>query len=166
MIPDFANLDQAVVGPDDAVLEIIGIRLSFKATAQSTGGQWALVEYTAPPHFKGPPPHWHKVTTEGFYVVEGQLHLEIGEGEAARVLEAGPGTFALVPPGTVHVWSNPSEALVKYLFIVSPAGLEGYFLELAELVKNAPSWPLPDMTPVMALAAKYDTFAPPVIAGP
>ena len=44
---------------------------------------------------------------------------------------------------------------------VTPGGLEGYFDELSALIQKAPSWPLADMRPVVALMERYDTYAPP-----
>jgi hypothetical protein len=44
-----------------------------------------VIEYTAPPNFSGPPPHWHKVMTEIFYVVEGAMTFRVGEQTLERV---------------------------------------------------------------------------------
>ena len=65
-----------------------------------------------------------------------------------------------MPPGTVHGFSNQTDAPARFLLIASPAGLENYFQELAELIKDEPSWPPKDMSKVVALMAKYDTFPP------
>ena len=54
-----------------------------------------------------------------------------------------------------------SDLPAKYFGIASPAGLEDYFAELQELIKQEPAWPPRDMEKVVALMAKYDTFAPP-----
>ena len=77
-----------------------------------------------------------------------------------QTLEVGPGGYAYVPPGTVHGFSNPADAPAKFFGIVTPAILEQYFYEMMELVKNEPQWPPQDMGKIMALMAKYDTFAP------
>jgi mannose-6-phosphate isomerase-like protein (cupin superfamily) len=146
------------VQPGERVLSFMGVTLSFKAVSADTAGQWALIEYSAPPEFKGPPPHWHKQTTEAFYVVEGNLRLQLGE----QIIEAVPGAFVLVPPRVVHTFSNAAPRPAKFLVLVSPAGLEGYFGELVELIKSETSWPPADMSKVMELAARYDTYAPPV----
>ena len=134
----------------------LGVTIVPKTIGAQSGGQWLVVEYTAPPDFAGPPLHWHKVTTEIFYVLEGTLTLKVND--ATQALR--PGGYAYVPPGTVHTFSNPSHAPARYLLVASPAGLEHYFVELAELVKNSPQWPPADMRPVLALMAKYDTFPP------
>lgn len=136
----------------------LGVGITYKTVGSQSDGQWLALEYIAPPQFAGPPPHWHKVTTEIFYVLAGALTLRVGD----QTIQAGPGGYAYVPPGTVHAFSNQTDAPAKYLLVASPAGLENYFAELAELVSNEPSWPPKDMSPVIALMAKYDTFMPPV----
>ena len=135
----------------------LGVTMAFKTVGAQSGGQFLALEYVAPPHFSGPPPHWHKVTTEIFYVLDGALTFMLN-GEATTV---GPGGYAFVPPGVVHGFANQSDAPAKYLGIASPAGLEDYFAELQELIKQEPAWPPRDMEKVVALMAKYDTFAPP-----
>ena len=136
----------------------LGVTMAFKTVGAQSGGQWLALEYTAPPQFAGPPRHWHKVTTEIFFVLEGTLTLTAGE----ETIQAGPGGYAYVPPGTVHGFSNQTDAPARYFAIASPAGLEDYFAEMMELIKDEPSWPPKDMSKIVALMAKYDTFAPPV----
>jgi quercetin dioxygenase-like cupin family protein len=139
------------------VLELMGTRIRFLVSTEETGGAWSLLGYTAPAGFAGPAPHFHARTTELFYVLEGRLTLEAGG--AAQVLD--PGGLALVPPGVPHRFGNPSAEPCRFLIQLSPGGMEGYFTELAGLVRGAPAWPLPDMRPVAELAARFDTFSPP-----
>lgn len=136
----------------------LGVTMTFKTVGAQSGGQFLTLEYVAPPQFGGPPPHWHKVTTEIFYVLEGALTVTV----AGEVTTVGPGGYAFVPPGVVHGFANQSDAPAKYFLLASPAGLEDYFAELGEVIKGEPSWPPKDMSKVVALMAKYDTFAPPV----
>ena len=134
----------------------LGVTLTFKTVGTDSGGQWLTMEYTAPPQFSGPPPHVHKVTTEIFYVLEGTLTMQVN----GQTIHLGAGGMAYVPPGTVHTFANQTDAPTKFLGIASPSGLENYFAEMMELVKNEPQWPPKDMGPIIALMAKYDTFAP------
>ena len=158
---DQANPSAIVLMPGGGeTLSGMGVTMAFMTVGAQSGGQWLVMEYTAPPQFSGPPPHWHKITTEIFYVLEGTLTLSAGD----ETIQAGPGGYAYVAPGTVHGFSNQTDAPAKYLLIASPAGLENYFRELADLIKDEPSWPPKDMGKVVALMAKYDTFAPPVTA--
>ena len=144
---------------DARTLTMAGVRIRFLVSAEQSGGQWSFLKYTAPPRFPGPQPHLHRQTTELFYVLEGQLNVRLGDQES--ILTSGG--FVLVPPGSVHSFSNPSTEPVRFLIQMSPGGAEGYFTALSEMIQNAPSWPLPDMRPVAALAERFDTFSPPVL---
>ena len=120
-------------------------------------GRWTLYEYTAPPRFAGPPPHWHKETDEAFFVLEGTIRFEVN-GES---VDAAAGGYVRVPPGVVHRFSNPTDEAARFLGLIVPGGFEQYWVELAELMAKEPSWPPADPTAVLELMAKHDTFPPP-----
>lgn len=63
----------------------------------------------------------------------------------------------------LHRFSNPGAVACRFLVLVSPAGLEEYFAELAKLIAEEPNWPPADMGGVLALTARFDTFPPPVV---
>ena len=144
--------------PDEGrSLAAVGVSVVLKSAAEDTGGRWTLYEYTAPPRFAGPPPHWHRETDEAFFVLEGAIRFEV-DGET---VDAPAGAYARVPPGIVHRFSNPTDEPARFLGLFVPGGFEQYWVELAELMAGAPSWPPEDMRPVLELQAKYDTFLPP-----
>jgi mannose-6-phosphate isomerase-like protein (cupin superfamily) len=164
-----------VIGPGERTLSMAGVNLSLPATRADVGAAFGMLDYTAltmrrRPSFAGRRrtgmPHWHAVTTEGFYVLEGVLSLRLGEGDIQQTVEAPAGTSVLVPPRTVHAFSNPGTVPARFIVVLSPAGMEGYFNELAELMRSEPSWPPADMSRVLALAERFDTFAPPVVRPP
>jgi mannose-6-phosphate isomerase-like protein (cupin superfamily) len=72
--------------------------------------------------------------TDMFFVLEGTLTMRLGE----ETIEAGQGTFILVPPKTVHTFSNPGDEPVRFLSLVAPGGFEQYFKQLAEELGDAP----------------------------
>ncbi len=120
--------------------------LQFKAQATDGDGALTLTEMTVAPGFPGPPLHTHAGFTDGFYVHEGTLELRIGED----TVEAGPGTFAALPPGTPHTFANPGSEPVRAVNVMAPAGFEAYIKELwasGEL-------PTPDVA--MEIASRYD----------
>jgi mannose-6-phosphate isomerase-like protein (cupin superfamily) len=79
------------------------------------------------PGYPGPPPHVHERLHDVFYVLEGTLAMRLGDER----LEAPPGTFVCVPPGTVHTFSNPGAARVRFLNFNTPGGWERYMRDLA-----------------------------------
>lgn len=134
-------------------IEAVGVCINILVTGEDSDGVFSLFEYTAPPDFSGPPLHWHKETAELFYMLEGSLTVRLGDENHAL----SPGDRVLIPPGIVHGFSNPGQHPARFLLHVTPGGFERYFEELGKLIRNASSWPLPDMSPVVKLAARFDT---------
>jgi mannose-6-phosphate isomerase-like protein (cupin superfamily) len=133
-----------------------GVSVLLKSATEDTDGRWTLYEYSAPARFAGPPPHWHKLTEEAFFVLEGTVRFEL-DGETVDVPAGG---YAHVPPGVVHGFSNPTDEPARFLGLIVPGGFERYWVELAELMADEPSWPPEDPTRVLELMAKYDAFPP------
>jgi mannose-6-phosphate isomerase-like protein (cupin superfamily) len=113
------------------------------------GRTLAVVESSLPPGFPGPVLHRHNETTDSFWVLEGTLTLRLGDD----TVEAGPGTYALVPPGVVHTFSNPGDSPVRVLNLMFPGGFERYFVEASEAL---PADTPPDPAVLGRIAAKYD----------
>ena len=107
-------MDALVYGPGEGELHDAGAaRILIKASGEHTGGSFFLSESTLAPGFAGPPPHRHRELHDMFYVLDGTLTLRLGD----RTIEAGPGSFACVPPGVVHTFRNDSDD-VRHLPIV------------------------------------------------
>ena len=142
-------MDPIVVRPGEGEkVNVGGNEVVFLSESEKTGGALGLVDYTAAPGFPGPPPHRHREITDMFFVLEGTLTFRVGD----ETLEAGPGTFVAVPPGTVHTFSNQGSEPARFLGLVSPGGFEQYFKELAGAVGDGP------IDPEVAgkISARYD----------
>jgi uncharacterized cupin superfamily protein len=72
-----------------------------------------------------------------FYVLEGTLTLRLGE----RTAQAGPGSFACVPPAVGHTFRNDSDGPVRLLNFNTPAGFEHYMRDLAQAAQSGPLTP-------------------------
>jgi len=140
-----------VVAPGEGrTVSVLGDRYTLKALGGHTRGAWSLTEVSATPAAPGPPPHIHENEEEAFYVLEGTLRVIIGE----RTVDAPAGTFALVPRGTVHTFSNPGLGPARLLVIISPAGFEQAFVEMSEVAPRGDQ--PPDMERLLAIARKYN----------
>jgi quercetin dioxygenase-like cupin family protein len=138
-----------VHGPGEGERLVVGpSSLLIHATSDDTGGTFFLSESTIAPGFPGPPPHTHETLHDMFFVLDGTLTVQL-EGET---LQAAPGTFICVPPGTVHTFSNTSDAPVRILNFNTPGGFENYMRELAEASKDGP----PTREEIGKIASKYD----------
>src|SRR5512146_1823504 len=106
-----------------------GLGVVFKLLASDTGGTFALVEHPIAPGTLAAPPHRHRDEDEASYVLEGNITVEIGD----RVIHASPGTLVFKPRGIFHTFWNQTDEPARILEIISPAGFEKYFEEVAEL---------------------------------
>ncbi|MCW5875833.1 MAG: cupin domain-containing protein [Anaerolineales bacterium] len=53
---------------------------------------------------------------ESFYILEGQVSLQIGD----LAFALGPGDFGLIPTGIVHAWRNQGDAAARWLEMQAP----------------------------------------------
>ena len=106
-------------------IAVVGDVYRFLATGDDTDGKYAMWEAIVPPG-GGPPPHVHSREEEGFFILEGEIAVQIGD---QRVL-ATAGMFANMPVGTPHSFKNESSRPARLLISVAPAGLEKMFFEV------------------------------------
>jgi len=118
------------VGPDDgkALPNPIGGRMMLKVRDGDTGGSFSVHDNIIPAGSPGPLPHLHRNHEETFYVLEGELTVQVGE----RRITAPVGSFVVIPRGIVHQPSNPGTEPTRVLLIFSPSGMEHFFEEAAE----------------------------------
>jgi quercetin dioxygenase-like cupin family protein len=133
---------------------VVGDAYRFLATGEETGGRYALWEAIVPPG-GGPPPHVHTREEEGFYVLEGEITFTVN-GE--RVV-ATAGTFANMPVGTPHSFTNEGDRPARMLVSVAPAGLERMFFEVGvPLAEGATAAPPPTEEEIVKLLAVAPTY--------
>src|SRR3984893_9038635 len=113
-----------VLGPDDGEATwFMGTRMTVKATAQSTGGSFGLLEVRLAAGFS-PPLHIHHHEDESFWILEGQLTL-LCDGQT---YQAGPGSLVYLPRDLPHgfrVDGGPA----RLLELVQPAGHEHFYVK-------------------------------------
>lgn len=66
--------------------------------------------------------HVHEAEDDSFLVLEGTLSLTVGNDD--RDVQAGAGTFVLVPAGTPHALVNSGPADVRFLNVHAPGGFD------------------------------------------
>jgi quercetin dioxygenase-like cupin family protein len=125
-----------------------------KATGKETGGLYAIVEVLEP-HGAAAPLHVHHNEDEAFYVLEGEMTFYVGEG----TYKAGPGSFVFGPKDVPHTYTVDSGP-ARLLFILSPAGFEG-FIEAISVPAKARSLPPlePEAPPEEAEMEDFDFAA-------
>ena len=129
-------------------LRKLGIR--FMIGGEEAGGNFALVEYLIGARALAAPMHTHEREEEYTYVLEGEVGVQIGE----EVHLARPGDLVFKPRGVPHAFWNAADEPARALEMISPAGFERYFAELAPLLPPANQGPL-DEEAVGAVREKY-----------
>jgi mannose-6-phosphate isomerase-like protein (cupin superfamily) len=113
------------LGPGEGkTINMLGISITFKAMKEDTGGAYSLLEAIV--MGSGPPQHIHKAEEEAFYVLEGEVNVQIGD----QTIRGAAGSFVLIPRGTVHTFWNAGSTPAKLLGILSPPGFEQFFIEV------------------------------------
>jgi quercetin dioxygenase-like cupin family protein len=120
-----------LLGPDQGeVVHLLALGVRFMIDGEATGGAFSLVEHPLLPRALGAPLHTHHNEDEYSYVLEGRFGIQLGD----EVLKAGPGDLLFKLRGIAHAFWNAGEEPARLLELISPAGFEQYFRELAPLL--------------------------------
>lgn len=136
-----------------SAVSISGMIFHFLATSADTGGEYALMEITILPEI-GPPTHRHR-EQEAFYVLEGKFQFYVGD----RTITGTAGTFVNIPSMLFHGWRNVGESIGRLQCLVTPGGMESFFMEAGHPVTDPAAPPIPpthaDLERQLALTSKY-----------
>jgi mannose-6-phosphate isomerase-like protein (cupin superfamily) len=135
-----------IVSPTDGRTDFLG---GLGARHMTAGEGFSLVEHPIAPRTLAAPLHVHEREDEYSYVLEGEVGVQIGD----EVLYAGPGDLVLKPRGIWHAFWNAGDAPARVLEVISPAGFEHYFGELAQLIP--PIRPERDLEGLAELQSRY-----------
>jgi quercetin dioxygenase-like cupin family protein len=135
-----------IVTPTDGEsVELGGLGVRYMATGEG----FSLVEHPIAPRTLAAPMHVHEHEDEYSYVLEGEVGFQIGD----QIDYARPGDLVIKPRGIPHAFWNRTDEPARLLEIISPAGFERYFAELAPLLP--PRREAPDFEGLAALQARY-----------
>jgi mannose-6-phosphate isomerase-like protein (cupin superfamily) len=143
-----------VVGPgggEEVFLGSIGVR--FLIEGAEAGQRFAFLEHPMSPRALAAPLHRHSREDEYSFVLEGRMGALLGE----EVVEAGPGELDFKPRNQWHTFWTAGDEPCRILEIISPAGFEQYFRELAAM--GGPRGAEPDQ--LAALFQRYGFEARP-----
>ena len=100
------------------------VEIVVKASAETTAGAFSAFEEIDP---VDTPLHVHQNEHELFCVLEGDHVVQVGDQE----FRVGPGGLVFAPRGLPHSQRRVVPRTGRLLVLTSPAGLEGFFRELA-----------------------------------
>jgi len=120
-----------IIGPrDGASVDLGSLGVRFMIGGSESGGGFALVEHPIPPRMLAAPLHRHSREDEYSYVLEGRMGAQLGDD----VVYASAGDLVFKPRGQWHTFWNAGDEPCRILEIISPAGFEQYFADLAAIL--------------------------------
>ena len=119
-----------VVRPGEGLRAPLGsVCTVHKVPGVATDGRLAIVEHTLRPRFLAAPMHRHSREGELSIVLAGQLGVKLGDD----VVVAAAGSYVLKPRGQWHADWNAGDTTLRFIELLVPAGVEGYFERLSRL---------------------------------
>ncbi|MET0965845.1 MAG: cupin domain-containing protein [Nakamurella sp.] len=136
-----------VVQPGAGPVGSLGaIGVVFKLWGADTGGAFSIVEHPFPVGaLVGA--HLHTREDEYSIVTEGEIGFRSGDREVVL----GQGGYIAKPRGELHAMWNAGSVPARMIEIISPAGFEHFFREVAEMVSDGN----PDPEKGSKLAQRY-----------
>jgi mannose-6-phosphate isomerase-like protein (cupin superfamily) len=128
-------------------IDLGGIGVAWKIPGAATGERFSVVHHPLAPRALAAPLHRHTREDEYSYVLDGTLGALLGD----EVLMAGPGTWVFKPRDQWHTFWNGGDTPCEIIEIISPAGFEQFFRELAALFSDA----LPEAAAMGDLCGRY-----------
>ena len=106
-----------------------GTKMYLKVSMNDSEGKYSLIEMTHPSN-TGPALHIHPRAPEAYYVLDGDYSIQCDK----RTFQAKSGEFVFIPKGVPHKYQSGSKG--GKVLVISPAGLEGYFKEVADILQT------------------------------
>jgi len=128
-------------------------RLVVKLPSEQTVNRLSITTYELPPGFPGPPPHKHAVFEHAWYVLEGELTVQLGND----ISVLSKGGFVYIPKQVVHAFANSGNGVAEVLVVDTPGGFEKYYDDLQAAFGNGEKI---DQQIIRDIQLKYDTYPP------
>jgi mannose-6-phosphate isomerase-like protein (cupin superfamily) len=139
-----SNAPRLVPHDGGTFADLSGFGIHWKIEGAETGKRFSVVHHPLAPRHLAAPLHRHHREDEYSYVLGGRMGAMLGD----EVVVAEAGSWVFKPRGQWHSFWNAGEEPCEIIEVISPAGFEAYFRELAAI------WP--DLSQVGPLLAKYE----------
>lgn len=117
-----------IIYPGGESVDFGGLSVVWKLPGQASDGRFSVVHHPIAPHALAAPLHYHRNEDEYSFVLRGKLGALLGE----EVVTADPGTWVYKPRHQWHTFWNAGDDICEIIEVISPAGFENYFREVAQ----------------------------------
>lgn len=117
----------AVLPDQNELFDFGGLGVQWKIDGPDTEKRFSVIHHPIAPRALAAPLHYHHNEDEYSYVLEGTLGALLGYD----VVTAGPGTWVYKPRRQWHTFWNAGDTPCQIIEVISPAGFENYFREVA-----------------------------------
>jgi len=114
-------------------IQVLSDRITLLHRSGNSPSQMSVMVVDVPPG-GFVPPHSHAREEEGYFVLEGELSLTVGD--ETRALDAGD--FGHVPPQALHGYANHSDRPVRFLAWTVGGPIDRFFEAMSEQVHEMP----------------------------
>lgn len=128
MTTDVMHEPSVIVSDAGDSVDLGGFGVDWKIDGRDTGERFAIVHHSITPWTLAAPLHYHHNEDECSYVLKGTLGALLGD----EVITAEPGTWVAKPREQWHTFWSAGDSPCHIIEIISPAGFENYFREIAE----------------------------------
>lgn len=126
------------------IFDMGGFGIHWKIDGAESDKRFAVVHHPIAPHALAAPLHRHHREDEYSYVLSGKMGALLGDD----VVFAGAGSWVFKPRSQWHTFWNAGDTPCEIIEIISPAGFEDCFREVATI------WP--DMSKAGPILEKYE----------
>jgi quercetin dioxygenase-like cupin family protein len=137
-------------GEGETLIGAAGVEYLVRLSGRDTGGELAVVDCVLRPGAVGAAPHTHHGHVETFQVIVGEVTFTVGTDDVVL----GDDAWVSVPRGVRHAFRNDGGGDALLRCVLTPAGYEDYFREVARLVASGVE-PGPD--DLAALRSRFRT---------
>ena len=137
-----------ITGEGGERADLGGLGIVWKIDGADSDERFSVIHHPLGPRALAAPLHRHSREDEYSYVLSGTLGAILGD----EVVSAGPGTWVFKPRGQWHTFWNGGDAPCEIIEVISPAGFENYFRELAVIYAAGNG---PDPSRIGELASRF-----------
>ena len=131
-VPAANSFPPFVVRPGEGLATPLGpLATVHKVPEFLADGRLAIVEHALPPGHLAAPLHRHSREDELSIVLAGQFGARLGDA----VVVVGPATYVLKPRGQWHTFWNAGATELRFIEVLIPGGVDGYFTRLSALLR-------------------------------